>query len=278
MKRGVQMKFQDIHLIGIGGISMSGIAQILLGKGYNVSGSDVKESDLLKKLRNLGAQISVGHKKDNVQGADLVVISSAIPEDNVELKYAKDHDIPVMKRAQFIAEIMKNKKGIAISGTHGKTTTTAMVASLMKKGDMDPTILLGGELEDIGNAYAGSGEYFVTEADESDGSLLYFNPEIVIVTNIELDHHDYYKNKEELLTTFEKFIKKVPDTGKAILCGEDNYLREFIKDNYLNVLTYGIERGTVQAVDINLLPFGSYFTVKYNDKILGEINLQIPGE
>ncbi|MFW5976369.1 MAG: UDP-N-acetylmuramate--L-alanine ligase [Bacillota bacterium] len=271
------MEYNHIHLIGIGGISMSGISQILAKEGYKVSGSDLNQGKMIDKLINMGIEVSIGHNKDNVKGADLVVYSSAIPEDNVEIEYARENNVPIMKRAQFIAKLMGEKKGIAISGTHGKTTTTALISSLFKKGGMDPTILVGGELGDIGNSYRGTGEYFITEADESDGSFLYFDPEIIVVTNIELDHHSYYNNKQELLNIFEKFISKVPDRGKAILCSDDKYLNKLIQRNNFNMLDYGINSGTIRAVDINLLPFGSYFTVKYNQKKLGEINLQIPG-
>ncbi|MFW5998231.1 MAG: UDP-N-acetylmuramate--L-alanine ligase [Bacillota bacterium] len=272
------MENKHIHLIGIGGISMSGIAQILVEQNFKVTGSDLNYNKMIDKLINKEIEISIGHSADNVKGADLVVYSSAIPENNVELKYARKHGIPVMKRAQFIARLMNDKKGIAISGTHGKTTTTALISSLLKKGGLDPTILLGGQLGDIGNAYNGNGEYFVTEADESDGSLLYFDPDIVIVTNIELDHHEYYNNKEELLSVFGEFVNKVPKNGKAILYCEDNNIQNLVNNNNFNQLTYGLHKGAIRAVDINLLPFGSYFTVKYNQKRLGEINLQIPGK
>lgn len=273
------MQKEHIHLIGIGGISMSGIAEILLKHGYRVSGSDLKDSHLLERLRAKGAEISIGHVAGNVQGADLVVVSNAIPDENPELRYARERDIPVLKRAEMIARFMKNKKGIAISGTHGKTTTTSMIATILKKGGLDPTILVGGELDIIGgNAYLGKGEYLITEADESDGSFLYYNPRIVVVTNIELDHHDYYDSTDKLLNAFKRFIENIPEDGRAILNAEDNTLINLANKDDPRVFTYGLNKGSLRATKIKLLPFGSYYTLLYNNRELGEVNLQVPGK
>ena len=209
-------KIKRIHFVGIGGISMSGIAEMLAHKGYQVSGSDLKDSHLLDKLREKGVKIYIGHDKDNVQDADLLVISSAIPETNPELKDARDRGLPVLKRAEMLAEIMKGMRGIAIAGTHGKSSTTAMTAALLLEGKKDPTIMLGGELDLIdGNVYLGQGEFLLTEADESDGSLLYYNPEIVAITNLELDHLDYYGSESKLLGTFEEFLQKIPQRNRG---------------------------------------------------------------
>jgi UDP-N-acetylmuramate--alanine ligase len=267
-----------IYLIGIGGISMSGIADILLKKGYQVSGSDVKDSHLLDKLRSQGAKIYIGHNALNAAGADLVVYSSAITSDNPEMEYARKNNLPILKRAQMLARLMKEKKGIAIAGTHGKTTTTSMIATLLIKGGYDPSVLVGGELDIIdGNSYLGSGDYLVTEADESDGSFLYYNPQVVVVTNIEMDHQEYFGSDENLLKIFKEFINKIPENGSAVLCAEDSNLEKIIAGGDSRFLTFGFEKGFLRAVDCKSLPFGSYYNLIYKDKLLGEINLQVPG-
>ena len=273
------MKYNNIHLIGIGGISMSGIAKMLLNKGFKVSGSDINKSDLLLELEEMGAQIFNDHSKDNVTGADLVVVSSAIPEKNVELQYARKLGIKIYKRAEMIAELMKNKKGIAISGTHGKTTTTAMISLVLKKAEFDPAILLGGKLDLLqGNACTGHGDYFITEADESDGSLLYLNPEISVITNIELDHHDYYENTEQVISIFEEFCSKTINKGFCLLNADNANIQQLInRFSEEKISTFGLKKGELQATNITLLPFGSLFTVNYQGKDLGEINLQVPG-
>ncbi|ACL69666.1 UDP-N-acetylmuramate--L-alanine ligase [Halothermothrix orenii] len=269
---------KHVHLIGIGGISMSGIAQMLLKRGYKVSGSDLKDSPLLDRLRRSGANVYIGHSPENIKGADMIVISTAIPEDNSELQAARKAGLPVYGRAQMIAKLMEDKKTIAISGTHGKTTTTSMVATILKENKMDPTVMVGGVLNNIGgNVYLGKGEYFVTEADESDGSLLYFDPSGVVVTNIEFDHHDYYDSKEKLLNTFKEFVNKIPKDGKAIVYAEDDNIRKILDNEDRRVLTYGINAGKLKAININTLPFGSYYNLVYGERVLGEIRLQVPG-
>lgn len=274
MREGIKR----IHFIGIGGISMSGIAEILANKGYVVSGSDMKDSHLLDKLRNKGVKVYLGHAEENVQEAELVVISSAIPETNPELSYAREKGLPVLKRAEMLAELMKGLRGIAISGTHGKTSTTAMTATLLLEGKKDPVIMLGGEMDIInGNVYAGEGEYLLTEADESDGSLLYYDPEIVAVTNLELEHQDFYGSEEKLLQTFAEFFRKVPQEGRIILNAEDEKLMNLVDGSDPRVLTYGIDKGDIQAADIKLYPFGSIYTMKIEGQKIGSINLKVPG-
>ncbi len=271
--------FNKVYFIGIGGISMSGIAEILLEKGIKVSGSDLNNSHLLDMLREKGAEIFIGHDASNIQGAELVVISNAIPETNPELVYARESNIYVYKRAEMLAELMKEQKGIAISGTHGKTTTTSMAATILMEGNQDPTILVGGELDSIGgNYYLGEGEYLLTEADESDGSFLYYQPEVVVVTNVEMDHQDYYDSEKKLLTTFRKFLKKIPEEGKSIVCAEDELLMSLVNIDDNKVVTYGIEKGDIQAKDCKLYPFGSIFKLYVNGKEITEVNLQIPGK
>ncbi|MFW6035128.1 MAG: UDP-N-acetylmuramate--L-alanine ligase [Halothermotrichaceae bacterium] len=275
------MKWDNIdrlHFIGIGGISMSGIAKILIKQGYKVSGSDLKDSNLLDELRDMGALIHIGHSAEYAAGADMVVISSAIPETNPEYRYAKEDNIPILKRAEMIAKLMESQRSIAIAGTHGKTTTTSMTATILKECKVDPTVLVGGELNTIGgNAYLGDGDYLLTEADESDGSLLYFNPVIAVVTNIEMDHQDYYQTDSKLFNTFKTFLENLSDEGKAVVCKEDKTLMEIAAEVEAELITYGISTGDLQAVNPKLLPFGSYYDLVYKGKNVGEVNLQIPG-
>lgn len=272
------LEFRKVHFIGIGGISMSGIAEILIEKGYNVSGSDMNDSHLLENLRDKGAEIYIGHNSNNLKAVDLVVISSAISESNSEVKYARENNIPILKRAEMIARLMKEQKGIAISGTHGKTTTTSMAATILVEGGKDPTILIGGELDIInGNSYLGQGKYLLTEADESDGSFLYYEPELVVVTNIEMDHQDYYNSEEKLLKTFQSFLRRIPDNGKAIVCANDKKLMSLVDASDNRVITYGIGKGNIQAKDCKLFPFGSIYTLEINGQEILNINLKIPG-
>lgn len=268
-----------IHLIGMGGISMSGIASILLDLGYEVSGSDLKDSSLLRLLENKGARVFVGHDAGNLDHPDEVVITSAIPPTNVELTKAKEQGIPIVKRAQMIARLMEFKKGIAIAGTHGKTTTTSMVSLILDKGGLKPTILVGGELTDIGgNAKLGGGEYLVTEADESDGSFLYYEPLISIVTNIEPDHMDYYGTEENLKKTFVEFLKKVPEQGAKIVCWDDPVVRSLVDPTEANVITYGTrEDSMIRIRDVKFEADYSDISIQYNGDELGNIRLQVPG-
>lgn len=271
---------ERIHLIGIGGIGMSGIASLLLNLGYEVSGSDVKDSATISELRSQGAEIKVGHQAENVEVADLVVFSSAIPEDNPELLRAKEKGLPVLQRAEMVARLMTRQKGIAISGTHGKTTTTAMVATVLEKNGLDPTVLVGGELDLIaGNAKLGTGDYFVTEADESDGSLLFMDPEIGVVTNIEVDHLDYYNSKEEIKQTFIQFLNKLPSTGKGIVCLDDAEISSMLTEVDSELMTYGLTKRTdLRAKEIVLDKLGSKSTIYWQGKRLGELNLNVPGK
>lgn len=272
------MEKKKVHFVGIGGISMSGIAEILLGKGYHVSGSDQKDSHLLDKLKDLGAEIYIGHHPGNIKDAEVLVVSSAISETNPELKYARKKGLKIMKRAEMIAELMKGLRGIAVAGTHGKTTTTSMTASVLLEGGADPTILLGGELDIIGgNSYSGKGGFLLTEADESDGSFLYYDPEIIVITNIEMDHHDYYSSEEKLMETFRKFLERLPEEGKAVVCAEDDNLMSLVDKKDKRVLSYGIGKGKIQALDYQLFPFGSIYTLAAEGQELARINLKTPG-
>lgn len=212
-------KIERIHFVGIGGIGMSGIAEVLLNLGYKVSGSDLRKSEITERLEQLGGEIHLGHTGSNVERADVVVISSAVHDDNPEVIEARERLIPVIPRAEMLAELMRMKYGIAIAGTHGKTTTTSMVATILATGGIDPTIVIGGRLNSIGtNARLGQGKFLVAEADESDGSFLKLSPTIAVVTNIDADHLDFYSGIEEIKDTFVEFINKIPFYGLAVLC------------------------------------------------------------
>ncbi|MCK8823672.1 UDP-N-acetylmuramate--L-alanine ligase [Fuchsiella alkaliacetigena] len=271
---------KSIHLIGIGGIGMSGIANLLVELEYEVSGSDLKDSNILANLRCKGAEISIGHQSQNVLGAELVVVSSAIPEDNPELKMAKEQEIPILKRAEMVARLMKDWKGIAISGTHGKTTTTSMITTILEKNNLDPTSLIGGKLGLIGgNSKLGSGDYFITEADESDGSLLFMEPEIGIVTNIEDDHLDHYGSRKKIEETFVEFLNKLPAQGVGIVCIDDPGVLSIIDQIESNLITYGLESEadlTAQQIELNNL--SSQAVIYWQGQRLGQLKLRVPGK
>lgn len=271
--------YKRIHFIGIGGSGMSAIAKILLEMGYEVSGSDIKYSEILNKLQNQGAKVFIGHNSENVIGAELVVVSSAIPTNNPEYIEAIKQNIPILHRADILSILMNHKKGIAISGAHGKTTTTSMISLMLDKNGYQPTVLIGGELNDIGgNAVLGSGEYLVAEADESDGSFLKLNPFIAVVTNIENDHLDYYKNMDNMKKAFVKFIENIKDDGFAFLCIDNENVRDIIPNIKKKIFTYGIKyNADYMPKDIVLKGISSIFAVYYKEKFLGDIELNVPG-
>ncbi len=275
------MSKKTYHFIGIGGISMSGIARLLLEQGHYVSGSDLKDSPLLNQLRKMGAKIFIGHKRSNVGNAEFVVITSAIPSDNLELQEAIMRGIPILQRAQMIAALMENKKGIAIAGTHGKTTTTSMVSQMLEYTGLDPTVLVGGEVNDIGgNARLGNGELLLTEADESDGSFLFLKPIYAVVTNVEFEHHNFYSSRKAMLDYFQKFIFGLPQDGKLIMCADDEGVCDLLAmgEPVSPPILYGIHKGEVRAKNVELLPFASRFDVYRNDRCLGSLLMKLPGE
>lgn len=270
---------KKIHFIGIGGISMSGIASIFLDLGFSISGSDLRDSLLLRELAKKGAQIFIGHDAENLDYPDEVVITAAIPADNVELIRAKELGIPIVKRAQMIARLMELKKGIAIAGTHGKTTTTSMVSLVVEKAGFDSTVLIGGELNDIGgNAKLGQGQFLITEADESDGSFLYFEPLVAVVTNIELDHMDYYGTEAKLQATFKEFLEKIPKDGVKIVFWDDPVIRSLVNPQDDNLLTYGTrDDAMIQIKNVHLLPEHTELDVYIKGELEGRITLNLPG-
>jgi len=218
------------HLIGIGGIGMSGIARLLLSRGIKVSGSDTKKSQITEELKQLGAEIFIGHQPTNIQGAGLIVYSSAIRKDNPEIKQAQALGIPLVKRAQALAELMEDKTVITVTGSHGKTTTTSLVSCLLLEAGQLPTMAIGGILKNIdSNAYFGKGEFFVAEADESDGSFLYYQPKYSIVTNIDYEHLDYYRTFQNAVDSFRKFLLKTDREGCLFCCDDDLHLKRLLE-------------------------------------------------
>lgn len=268
-----------VHFIGMGGTGMSAIANILLDLGYKVSGSDLKVSDALLRLKNMGAKVFLGHDAKNVEGADLVVLSTAIPPTNPEYIRAVENNIPVLHRADMLSLLMKPKKGIAVTGAHGKTTTTSMLSMILNKNGYDPTVIIGGEVNDIGgNATLGKGEYLVAEADESDGSFMKLEPYVAVVTNIENDHLDYYKNMERMKDSFKRFIENIKDGGFAILGVDNKYVREIIKNIDKEYYTFGIEHeADFVAKNIHCSGFTTCFDIYFRNEFLTKIELHVPG-
>jgi len=278
-------KIQRIHFVGIGGIGMSGIAEVLLNLGYKVSGSDLKSSPLTLRLSSLGAAIFEGHRAENIAGAEVVVASSAIASDNPEISHAHALHIPVIQRAEMLAELMRLKYGIAIAGMHGKTTTTSMVAAVLAAGELDPTVVVGGRVDAMGsNARLGKSHYLVAEADESDRSFLKLSPILAVVTNIDREHMDCYRNMRDVKRAFLDFMDRVPFYGMVVLCNDDLMLRRMLPQIQRRTVTYGTRRGS----DFHIKPGESVrnpgefrpisrFHVTFKQKALGEFRLRVPG-
>ena len=279
VRRGYR-KLNRIHMVGIGGTGMCGIAEVLLNLGYQVSGSDLQENEATIRLRNLGAQIFIGHSADNLKEADVVVISSAVKEDNVEVARAKALKIPVIPRAEMLAELMRMKYGIAVAGAHGKTTTTSMTAQVLEAGGYDPTIIVGGRLNTVGsNAKLGEGDFIVAEADESDRSFLYLSPFIAVLTNIDEEHLDQYGTLNEIKKTFVYFANKVPFYCPVILCLDDPNLRSIMPQIERKVITYGFSpEADIQARDFEFDGFSSYSTLYVHGQKAGRLELNVPGQ
>jgi UDP-N-acetylmuramate--alanine ligase len=264
----MKYKVKRVHFVGIGGAGMSGIAEVLLNLGFEVSGSDLNESAATQRLKNLGAKVAKGHAAENVATADAVVISSAVKEDNPEVAAARAHKIPVVPRAMMLAELMRLKQGIAVAGTHGKTTTTSLVASILAEAGMDPTFVIGGRLEAAGShAKLGSGEFIVVEADESDASFLYLSPVLAVVTNIDADHMETYGHYfGRLRQAFLDFVQHLPFYGTAVLCIDDPNVREILPAVTKPVTTYGLsEAAQIRAVDVKADGGRMHFRVVRSD-------------
>lgn len=279
VRRGYR-KLQHIHMVGIGGTGMCGIAEVLLNLGYRVSGSDLQENEATARLARLGAKINIGHAAENVSGAEVVVISSAVKEDNAEVVKAKALKIPVIPRAEMLAELMRMKYGIAVAGAHGKTTTTSMTAMVLEAGGYDPTIIVGGRLNTIGaNAKLGEGDFIVAEADESDRSFLLLSPFIAVLTNIDEEHLDQYHHLEEIKKTFINFANKVPFYCPVILCLDDPNLQSIIPYLERKIITYGFStQADIQAQDFNFEEFSSTSTIFASGQKLGRLKLNVPGK
>lgn len=258
---------------------MSGIAELLLNLGYKVSGSDLKASDITQRLEELGGIIFEGHAENQIAGADVVVVSSAVDSDNPELIAARQTSTPVIPRAEMLAELMRLKYSVAIAGAHGKTSTTSMVAAVLGRGNFDPTVVIGGKLKSIGsNALLGQGDFIVAEADESDGSFLKMSPTIAVVTNIDREHLDYYRDLDDIKTAFLKFIDRVPFYGLAVLCLDNEPIQDLIPKIQKRYTTYGMStQADLQATNVIFENFKCRFTLQEQGKVLGEIRLNLPG-
>jgi len=273
-------KVKNIHLIGIGGIGMSGIAELLLNLGYSISGSDIRKTDVTKHLSACGGKIFFGHKAENVSNADVVVFSSAVKDNNPEIIEAQERSIPVIPRAEMLAELMRLKYGIAVAGAHGKTTTTNMIGSILTEGGLDPTVVIGGRLSQWGgsNARLGNSDFLVAEADESDGSFLVLSPSMAIITNIDYEHIDFYHSMDNLRDTFANFINKLPFYGRAILCLDDKEVQGLIPRLAKSYLTYGLNsQSDIRASDILKEGLRTSFVVTFRNRTIGNITIPAPG-
>jgi len=275
-------KTKHIHMVGIGGIGMSGMAEILLQRGYKVTGSDGAETETTRRLQELGATIHKGHDPKYIEGADVVVYTSAVKaNENSETKAALEKRIPTIKRAEMLAELMRMKFGIGVAGTHGKTTTTTMVGHVAQDGNYDPTIIVGGKVHsfDKTNAVVGKGDLIVVEADEFDRTFLRLSPSIAIITNIEAEHLDIYDDLEDVKRAFVDYANKVPFYGAVIVCLDDPNVRSILPELEKRVITYGLTpQAQLRAVDIQANAFDTTFTVMWSDEKLGVITLKAPGD
>lgn len=271
---------ERIHFVGIGGAGMSAIAVVLLAKGIQVSGSDLKESRNTRRLQQMGAHVFIGHRPENVDDTDILVVSSAIPERNPELKRARELGLEVLPRAAMLNLLMQDGKGIAVAGTHGKTTTTSMVAMIMREAGLDPTYIVGGELNDVGsNAHAGAGEYIVAEADESDGSFLLLRPWAEVITNVEEDHLDFFRDGDHIRDYFGRFVSLVPHDGIVVLAGDDPSTTSLKGRSGAREVTFGEGEGNdYRFAAARFFPGGSSCEVYRGKKKLGEVRLGIPGQ
>ncbi|MGD0009805.1 MAG: UDP-N-acetylmuramate--L-alanine ligase [Terriglobia bacterium] len=275
-------KIRRIHFVGIGGIGMSGIAEVLLNLGFTVSGSDLKATPVTERLAKLGARVFEGHAASNLRDAQVVVISSAIPPDNLEVQEAQRLQIPVIPRAEMLAELMRLKFCVAVAGAHGKTTVTSMIAVMLTQAGLDPTAVIGGRLDVFASsARLGKGELMVVEADESDRSFLYLLPSIAVVTNIDREHLDHYRDLDEIVSAFLSFVNKVPFYGAVVACADAPWggrFRELFPQLRRRVVTYGLDPGAdVQGSSIRLQPQGSCFEVEARAKHVGSFDIHVPG-
>ncbi|OPY18358.1 MAG: UDP-N-acetylmuramate--L-alanine ligase [Syntrophus sp. PtaB.Bin075] len=275
----MRRKVRHIHFVGIGGIGMSGIAEVLLNLGYTVSGSDLRTSDTTEHLSSLGATVFQGHKASNLTDVDVVVTSTAVRKDNPEVLEAHRRSVPVIPRAEMLAELLKMKVSIAVSGSHGKTTTTSMIATVMASGGLDPTMVIGGKLGSIGsNARMGHGEFIVAEADESDGSFLKLSPSLAVITNIDREHLDFYRGIEDIKDAFLQFANIVPFYGSAVLCLDDPHIKTILSDIKRKTITYGMEPAAdYRAQELRFNGAVTEYELYYRTECLGSVTLSVPG-
>jgi UDP-N-acetylmuramate--alanine ligase len=275
----MRRKVKNIHFVGIGGIGMSGIAEVLLNLGYTISGSDLSQSDITQRLAVLGAKIFAGHDASHLGDADVAVTSTAVKSNNPEVLEAQRRGIPVIPRAEMLAELLKMKFSIAVSGSHGKTTTTSMVSTVLAHGGLDPTMVIGGKLASIGsNAKMGDGEVIVAEADESDGSFLKLSPSLAVITNIDREHLDYYRDIEEIKEAFLQFANIVPFYGSTILCFDDENVKTILPQIKRKTITYGLTSSAdYRAIDIKFSGSSSTFSLVYKGTPCGDVTLNVPG-
>lgn len=274
----MRSRVNHIHMVGIGGSGMNGIAEVLINMGFEVSGSDLSAGTAVKRLQRLGANIFIGHGADNVEGADVVVKSTAIPETNPEMIRARELNIPIIPRAEMLAELMRLQSGIAVAGTHGKTTTTSLLATIFTEANLDPTVIIGGRLNTYGaNARLGEGEYLIAEADESDGSFLLLSPVISIVTNVDRDHMDHYADQQAIDDSFTSFMNAVPFYGMNVVCGDDPGVQRLLPGIKRPCLTYGLGDKNRLRAEIISAGLRSVFNVFLDDEFWGEVNLAHPG-
>lgn len=273
-------KFKTIHLIGIGGIGMSGIAELLHRNGHRVTGSDLNRSESVRHLEDLGIRVAVGHRPENILGAELVVHSSAVKSENPEYRAAIERGLPAIPRAEMLAELMRLKYGIAVAGAHGKTTTTSMIASVLVHADVDPTVVVGGRMDSFGgtNARLGGGEFMVVEADESDGSFNRLSPSIAVVTNMDREHLDHYKDMHTLREAFLTFINSVPFYGLAVFCGDDPYLRMLSSRITRSKVTYGFSEGATYQIEGYAADAAGTQTIVRRGRDLFRLKLALPGK
>ena len=269
-----------IHLIGIGGSGMRAIANILIQKGYDVSGSDVADSAVIEKFRNMGATVHIGHNKDYVKGVDAVVRSTAIREDNPEIVAAKEQGITILHRSDIVKAVLDVTDGIAVAGAHGKTSTTSMIGQILVEAEADPTVIIGGEVDYLkGSSCLGKGHFSVVEADESDGSFLKLRPHTIVITNIEDDHMDHYKTMDNLLNAFCEFVETLPESGKAIVCGDNENIRYVMSRVNRNFITYGLsDNNDYVAKNIHYVDSTLVYDVYHNGVNVERIRLRVPGE
>lgn len=273
-------KVRQIHFVGIGGSGMCGIAEVLLNLGFQVTGSDLAEGAMVLRLRGLGARIAIGHAPENVGDADVLVKSTAVPETNPEVREALSRHVPVIPRAEMLAELMRMKYGLAVAGTHGKTTTTSMLAQVLAAASLDPTVVIGGRLDALGsNARMGRGDYLVAEADESDGSFMMLAPTVAVITNIDPEHMEHYGTFEVLEQTFVDFANKVPFYGFTVLCLDHPAVQALMPRVRKRVVTYGLNRQAhYRAEEVEADGLAMRFTVVRGDEVLGPLSLGMPGE